>query len=725
MADKDKKHRLRLVVKLPRRRSLPSPTTSTKVRSSIPAAPRAASLPDEDSPQPQSSVAAAAAAGPAAAAAPPAATTTTTTAMPQKTVPSEETTAKIGNTTTIKQRLTTPPKKRKFKALLEGDGVLVAEPKKERPLNGEVVSSYAAGLSAHVQSATTPPAKKVLEGVLEKLKKKDTYGVFSEPVDSSLVPDYYEVIKEPMDFGTMCKKINKGVYVTLNLFEKDVLLICSNAMRYNAPDTVYYKQARSIQDAARKALDVVATQVGFPESVKSMPQKRLPHAAKRTWRTNAAFKAAIEPANSDYASGATLATEGEDAAWSNKAAAGHSKKAAPSDRSGSVAGDEADWVMQSLRTLKPGSSKDGRRPLSTDEYHRSTYRPRNLPAHGQGPPLAGVGGELHQLVPTGYQMEHAYAKSLSRFSVNLGVEGWNIASKRIQRVLSSGVPFGRGWVGHLEAPPGTILTPHVLTMRTAEVKATVPAVNNHRSVSTPSPSVEQSKGTNMPVWRSQAPANQYVNQASSGMGFQSSSGMGNGVSAKWTSATTEGTPTFVYSTAVQTVPSSAGMNTGLDDVSKAQARSLSLLQVEANARVNARVKLQSNVHLSQAPRPHIQPQMYTNMPSYGLHSDVGHPVAQNLVPTPTLQPLHNSEKQDHNSQKGNSAQPLHLQIGGVVNYEPSKSHSLPKSISLQQNPSSKPPPDLNLQPIDSPSTPQASGLPNSMGSAQPSLFLQL
>ncbi len=124
MADKDKKHRLRLVVKLPRRRSLPSPTTSTKVRSSIPAAPRAASLPDEDSPQPQSSVAAAAA---AAAAAPPAATTTTTTAMPQKTVPSEETTAKIANTTTIKQRLTTPPKKRKFKALLEGDGVLVAE----------------------------------------------------------------------------------------------------------------------------------------------------------------------------------------------------------------------------------------------------------------------------------------------------------------------------------------------------------------------------------------------------------------------------------------------------------------------------------------------------------------------------------------------------------------------------------------------------------------------
>jgi hypothetical protein len=78
--------------------------------------------------------------------------------------------------------------------------------------------------------------------LVSAISRKDTYGVFSEPVDSSLVPDYYEVIKEPMDFGTMRKKINKGVYVTLNLFEKDILLICSNAMRYNAPDTVYYKQ---------------------------------------------------------------------------------------------------------------------------------------------------------------------------------------------------------------------------------------------------------------------------------------------------------------------------------------------------------------------------------------------------------------------------------------------------------------------------------------------------
>jgi hypothetical protein len=48
-------------------------------------------------------------------------------------------------------------------------------------------SVAATGLSVHVQPAQATPSKKVLEAVLEKLKKKDTYGVFSEPVDSSLV----------------------------------------------------------------------------------------------------------------------------------------------------------------------------------------------------------------------------------------------------------------------------------------------------------------------------------------------------------------------------------------------------------------------------------------------------------------------------------------------------------------------------------------------------------
>lgn len=104
-------------------------------------------------------------------------------------------------------------------------------------------------------------------------------------------------------------------------------------------------QARSIQDAARKALEVVAAQAGVPEAVKlPTSHKKQPHTAKKGWKNTAAVKSLLEPANSDFASGATLAAEGDEGA---RVKGGPLKKGAPSDRSGSVAGEESGWGVQS------------------------------------------------------------------------------------------------------------------------------------------------------------------------------------------------------------------------------------------------------------------------------------------------------------------------------------------------------------------------------------------
>jgi hypothetical protein len=53
---------------------------------------------------------------------------------------------------------------------------LPLQTKKERPANGELVAAVsnsvaATGLSVHAQPAEATPSKKVLEAVLEKLKK--------------------------------------------------------------------------------------------------------------------------------------------------------------------------------------------------------------------------------------------------------------------------------------------------------------------------------------------------------------------------------------------------------------------------------------------------------------------------------------------------------------------------------------------------------------------------
>jgi hypothetical protein len=49
------------------------------------------------------------------------------------------------------------------------------------------------------------------------------------------VPDYYEIIKNPMDLSSMMTKIDLHKYQTVQQFLEDIDLICSNALEYN-PD---------------------------------------------------------------------------------------------------------------------------------------------------------------------------------------------------------------------------------------------------------------------------------------------------------------------------------------------------------------------------------------------------------------------------------------------------------------------------------------------------------
>ncbi|KAH8515416.1 hypothetical protein H0E87_004037 [Populus deltoides] len=71
---------------------------------------------------------------------------------------------------------------------------------------------------------------------------------FKEPVDACDVPDYYDIIKDPMDLKTMSKRVeSEQYYVTLEMFIADVKRMCANARTYNTPDTIYYKCATRLE----------------------------------------------------------------------------------------------------------------------------------------------------------------------------------------------------------------------------------------------------------------------------------------------------------------------------------------------------------------------------------------------------------------------------------------------------------------------------------------------
>ncbi|BAT85487.1 Histone acetyltransferase [Vigna angularis] len=71
---------------------------------------------------------------------------------------------------------------------------------------------------------------------------------FKEPVDARDVPDYYDIIKDPMDLKTMSKRVESELYyVTFEMFVADVRRMFANARTYNSPETIYYKCATRLE----------------------------------------------------------------------------------------------------------------------------------------------------------------------------------------------------------------------------------------------------------------------------------------------------------------------------------------------------------------------------------------------------------------------------------------------------------------------------------------------
>lgn len=79
-----------------------------------------------------------------------------------------------------------------------------------------------------------------LQDVLSAVMKDINAWPFLRPVQKIEVPDYYDVITKPMDFGTIKYKLNMGEYRKDAHFMADVSLVFQNCTTYNhSKDDVY------------------------------------------------------------------------------------------------------------------------------------------------------------------------------------------------------------------------------------------------------------------------------------------------------------------------------------------------------------------------------------------------------------------------------------------------------------------------------------------------------
>ncbi|KAK6253199.1 hypothetical protein QUC31_014919 [Theobroma cacao] len=382
-------------------------------------------------------------------------------------------------------------KKRKINSI--GDGSAVADSKKEeKSVSGAKPTTNSQGGQLDSGPSTALPDKKLLLFILDRLQKKDTYGAFSEPADPKELPDYHEVIEHPMDFATIRKKLASSAYANLEQFEKDVFLLCSNAMQYNAPDTIYFRQARSIQELAKKNFENLRQDSDDNEAEQKVVQRGRP--PTKNFKKPLGRPSLEERSAPEFSSDATLASGAENSMLVNhdmRKGLLPSDKSSFADSSGKFYGSRNDvysgWFPEnrsdrgdegtgqtldvSGSMLKGYMMKHGKRNFVLDENRRNTYKLFHPSvAAPEASVLTTFDGERKQLLTVGVYLEHGYTRSLARFAANLGHVAWKIASKKIEKSLPPGVNFGPGWVGENDVPaqkplllPSVSLPPGPLT----------------------------------------------------------------------------------------------------------------------------------------------------------------------------------------------------------------------------------------------------------------------
>ncbi|XP_071349268.1 polybromo 1, like isoform X3 [Trachinotus anak] len=108
------------------------------------------------------------------------------------------------------------------------------------------------GMSAEDETSTGS-LKEVLEQLLEAIvSHTDPSGrlvseLFQKLPSKVHYPDYYAIIKEPIDLRTIAQRIQIGYYKGVNAMAKDIDLMTKNAKTYNEPGSQVFKDANTIK----------------------------------------------------------------------------------------------------------------------------------------------------------------------------------------------------------------------------------------------------------------------------------------------------------------------------------------------------------------------------------------------------------------------------------------------------------------------------------------------
>ncbi|KAH0995079.1 hypothetical protein GBA52_018943 [Prunus armeniaca] len=270
------------------------------------------------------------------------------------------------------------------------------------------------------ESSLQLPEKRILELILDILQRRDTYEIFAEPVDPNEVEGYYEIIEEPMDFGTMRAKLHEGMYRNLEQFEHDAFLITENAMHFNSTATIFFRQARAIHELTKKVFYVLET---YPEKFELEFSETRQRSGRR------ARGEAGRSASSSYPKIATnMKSHSMKIAEFSKAISCSLSGSSNVRRCQVKTGCSGTFDAREHRVLS--GTQDDRRSRSFEADPRCTYRPWTSYLDENESTGLTLSSNLKQLEHAN-QQDIGYTESLMLFVKDLGPTAQKIARKKL------------------------------------------------------------------------------------------------------------------------------------------------------------------------------------------------------------------------------------------------------------------------------------------------------
>jgi len=138
-----------------------------------------------------------------------------------------------------------------------------AQTKRRRALDEELLNMY------------NPSA---LEELLNNMMKHKDGWPFDRPITRSDAPDYFEIIKKPLDLGTIRTALLHMKYTCNQEVLSDIKIVFGNCYRYNAEDAEEYQCAGRLE----KYFGKIARKLGLVEEEEDLENQPLSKKSRRT-----------------------------------------------------------------------------------------------------------------------------------------------------------------------------------------------------------------------------------------------------------------------------------------------------------------------------------------------------------------------------------------------------------------------------------------------------------